>query len=207
MLPKLLLATNNAGKIREIRVLLSGIPYEIITPKEVGINIDVDESGTTYEANARLKAITLMQASGFTALGDDSGLEVEALQGEPGIRSARWAGEKATDADRIAYLLEKLKDVPPAKRQARFVCMVAIAEPNGKIHICEGECQGVITLSPQGSFGHGYDPVFFVPEYGKTMAELSMETKNRISHRGQAVRKAREVLTQIAPKRQTTNNF
>lgn len=195
MRPKLLLATNNAGKTREIRAVLGGIPFDIVTPRDVGINIDVPENGDTYAANAQFKALTLMRASGLITLGDDSGLEVDALHGEPGVRSARYAGENATDADRIAYLLQKLRGVPLEKRQARFVCVMAIAIPGDRTHLCKGVCEGIITLEPRGTQGHGYDPVFYVPELGKTMAELEMTEKNRISHRGHAARRAAVVLS------------
>jgi len=198
LLPKLLLATNNAGKLREYRVLLEGIPYELVTPQDIGIKLDVDETGATYEANAKIKATTLMHASGLITLGDDSGLEVDALYGEPGIHSARYAGLNATDDDRIHYLLNKLKEVPFEKRTARFVCSIVIAESSGEVHLCEGICYGIIPLEPKGKYGHGYDPVFYVPELGKTMAELPMEIKNRISHRGKAARKAREILMEIS---------
>jgi XTP/dITP diphosphohydrolase len=194
LVPKLLLATNNPGKLREYRVLLEGIPYELIIPQDIGIKIDVDETGNTYEVNARLKATTLMQSSGLITLSDDSGLEVDALNGEPGIHSARYAGVNASDNDRIHYLMNKLKDVPLGKRTARFVCVIAIAEPRREIYLCEGVCYGVIALEPRGIHGHGYDPVFYVPELGKTMAELPMHIKNSYSHRGQAARKAREIL-------------
>jgi len=197
LLPKLLLATNNAGKLREYRVLLEGIPYELVIPQDIGIKIDVDETGNTYEVNARLKATTLMQSSGLITLGDDSGLEVDSLNGEPGIHSARYAGNNASDNDRINYLLNKLKGVPLEKRMARFVCIIAIAEPSGEIYLCEGVCYGIIALEPRGIHGHGYDPVFYVPELGKTMAELPMHIKNRFSHRGQAARKAREILMKL----------
>lgn len=198
MRPKLLLATNNAGKIREIRVLLGGLPFEMVTPRDIGINIDVPENGDTYAENAQCKALTLMRASGLITLGDDSGLEVNALNGEPGIRSARYAGENATDADRIAYLLRKLRGVPLEKRQARFVCVMAIAVPGDRTYLCEGVCDGVIALAPRGTQGHGYDPIFYVPELGKTMAELEMAEKNRISHRGHAARRAAAILSQIS---------
>ena len=171
--------------------------FELVIPKDIGIDIDVPETGTTYDENAQIKAVTLMQASGLTTLADDSGLEVDALGGEPGIRSARYAGENATDADRIAYLLAKIKDVPLEKRTARFVCVMAIAEPKGKIHLCRGICQGVINQEPRGDSGHGYDPVFYLPKLAKTMAELPMGVKNEISHRGQAAKKAREILMKL----------
>jgi len=191
---KLLLATNNQGKVREYKSLLQGIPYEIVTLAEQGIPTDVDEAGVSFEENARLKATTLAAESGLLSLADDSGLEVDALGGEPGSRSHRYAGEDATDADRIDYLLARLRDVPDEKRTARFRCVIAIATPDGKVELCFGECRGIITTTPRGDNGFGYDPVFYLPELGKTMAELPPEEKNKISHRARAAEKARELL-------------
>jgi len=191
---KLLLATNNKGKIREYKALLSGIPYEIITMAEQGIIIDVDEAGGSFKENARLKATTLAKESGLLTLADDSGLEVDALGGGPGVLSHRYAGDGVSDADRYRFLLEKLKDVPDEKRTAHFRCVIAIADPGGKVNFYSGECPGVIIKEPRGENGFGYDPVFYLPELGKTMAELSMEEKNLISHRARAAEKARKVL-------------
>jgi XTP/dITP diphosphohydrolase len=191
---KLLLATNNKGKVREYQSLLKGIPYEIVTPVEQGIATEVDESGGSFEENARIKATILAKESGLLSLADDSGLEVDALGGEPGPFSRRHAGEGASDADRIDYLLARLKDVPEEKRTARFRCVIAIATPDGKVEFCSGECRGIITTTPRGDNGFGYDPIFYLPEPGKTMAELPPEEKNRISHRARAATKARELL-------------
>jgi len=191
---KLLLATNNKGKAREYKSLLRGIPYDIVTPAEAGISTEVEETGATFEENARLKATTMAAASGLLSLADDSGLEVDALGGEPGPLSARHAGEGATDRDRIDYLLKRLKDVPEKERTARFRCVIAIAEPGGRVEVCAGESRGLITTAPRGEHGFGYDPVFYVPERGKTMAELAPEEKNRISHRARAAEKARQLL-------------
>lgn len=191
---KLLLATNNKGKVQEYRKLLEGIPLELVTPSEVGIGGAVAETGNSFEENARLKATTLANQSGLLTLADDSGLEVEALGGEPGVMSARYAGENATDADRVKFLLSKLTNVPREKRSARFRCVIAIATPDGKVQTCEGECSGYVTFEPKGTLGFGYDPIFYFPELDKTMAELPMEEKNRVSHRGKAARKARGIL-------------
>jgi len=191
---KLLLATNNKGKAREYKSLLRGISCEIVTPAEQDITTEVDEVGSSFEENARLKAITLAAESGLLTLADDSGLEVDALGGEPGVLSARYAGEAASDSDRLNYLLSRLKDVPGDKRSARFRCVIAIAAPDGKVELCSGECSGFITTEPRGYNGFGYDPIFYVPELGKTMAELTPEEKNKISHRARAAAKAREVL-------------
>lgn len=193
-MPRLLLATNNLGKAREYKSLLEGVPFELVTPAEIGITTEVEETGNTFEANARLKATTLAAESGLLSLADDSGLEVEALGGEPGTRSARYAGDNATDADRVRYLLSKMQSVPEGKRQARFRCVIAIADPQGGVEICTGRCDGVITLAPKGDKGFGYDPVFYMPELGRTMAELSPQEKNGVSHRGRAAQKARAFL-------------
>ena len=192
--PKLLIATNNQGKLREYRHLLDGVPFEMVSPADVGIDAELEETGGTFEENAILKATTFSAASGLPALADDSGLEVDALGGEPGVFSARYAGENATDADRIAYLLEKLKDVPEGQRAARFRCVIAIAQPGGKVELASGECNGFIAMEPRGEKGFGYDPVFTVPELGKTMAELPPGVKNQLSHRARAATRARELL-------------
>jgi XTP/dITP diphosphohydrolase len=195
---KLLLATNNKGKVREYKSLLREIPFEIVTPSELGITTEIEETGDSFEENARLKATALARESGLLSLADDSGLEVDALGGEPGARSHRYAGEDATDDDRISYLLVKLSNVPEGKRSARFRCVIAIAAPDGAVELCSGECPGFITTEPRGYNGFGYDPVFYLPELGKTMAELTPEEKNKISHRARAAEKAREVLLKIA---------
>jgi XTP/dITP diphosphohydrolase len=194
---KLLLATSNPGKIREYRFLLDGLGYQLTTLAEEGIAKIVTESGNNYEQNARLKAITYAKLGQLTALADDSGLEVDALNGEPGIKSARFAGEFATDADKVSLLLARLNSIPWEKRTARFKCVIAIASPGGRVELCYGECHGMIALEATGGNGFGYDPIFFFPEMGKTMAELPFEVKNQISHRAQASQKARQVLQQL----------
>jgi XTP/dITP diphosphohydrolase len=196
-MPKLLLATNNKGKAREYKSLLFGVPFELVTPAEMGITTEVAEVGKTFEENARLKATTLARESGLLTLADDSGLEVAALGGEPGTLSARYAGEGASDEDRVNYLLAKLEGVPQERRQARFRCVIAIATSEGKVEICSGECDGFIALKPRGDKGFGYDPIFYLPELGKTMAELPPDEKNKISHRGRAAAKARVVLERL----------
>jgi len=190
----LLLATNNQAKVREYRTLLASIPLELVTLAEQGITTVVDEVGESLEENARLKATLLAAESQLPALADDSGLEVYALGGEPGRLSARYAGEGASDSDRVNYLLSRLKDVPWPKRSARFRCVIALATPGGKVELCSGECQGFIALVPRGEYGFGYDPIFYLPELDKTMAELPLEIKNQVSHRGQAARKVYPVL-------------
>ena len=191
---KLLLATNNQGKVQEYKSLLQGLPYELVTPSELGIGITVDEVGETLEENAGLKARVFAAKSRLLTLADDSGLEVDALGGEPGSLSARYAGEGATDSDRVNYLLSRLKDVPGEKRSACFKCVIVIAAPDGEVGSCFGECRGFITFEPRGEQGFGYDPVFYLPELGKTMAELTLAEKNEVSHRGQAARKACRLL-------------
>ncbi|HXY74884.1 MAG TPA: XTP/dITP diphosphatase [Dehalococcoidales bacterium] len=197
MPPKLLLGTNNKGKLREYHALLEGVPFELVSPADIGFSADVAETGKTFKENAGLKASVFMQKSGLITLADDSGLEVDALQGEPGVMSARYAGENATDMERIRFLLSKIKDIPWEKRTAQFRAVIAIAVPGEEIRFAEGECLGYITFEPRGEKGFGYDPVFFVPELGKTMAELNPAIKNRISHRGKAALQAREILLQI----------
>ncbi|MFC1892415.1 RdgB/HAM1 family non-canonical purine NTP pyrophosphatase [Chloroflexota bacterium] len=190
---KLLLATNNQAKIHEYRSLLQGLPCTLVTLAEQVI-APVSETGESLEENARLKAVAGATQSQLLTLADDSGLEVDALGGEPGPLSARYAGEGASDSDRINYLLSRLKHTPWAERSARFRCIIAIAAHGGEVELCSGECRGFITFEPSGEHGFGYDPVFYLAEMDKTMAELSLEVKNRVSHRGQAVRKAYQVL-------------
>ncbi len=198
-MPKLLLATNNQAKVREYKSLLHSLPYELVTLAEQGITTVVSEVGETMEENARLKATLLADKSRLLALADDSGLAVDALGGEPGLLSARYAGENASDKDRVSYLLSRLKGVPWQKRSACFRCVIAIATPDGEVEFCSGECRGMITLDPRGEQGFGYDPIFYLPELDKTMAELPLEMKNQISHRGQAARKVYQVLERLAP--------
>jgi XTP/dITP diphosphohydrolase len=196
-MPKLLIATSNPGKIREYRLLLDGLGYQITTLTEEEIAKTVIESGNSYEQNARLKAITYAKLSQLITLADDSGLEVDALDGEPGVKSARFAGKAATDTEKVRLLLAKLDGVPWEKRTARFKCVIAIARPEGYAELYYGECQGMIAFEAKGENGFGYDPIFFLPETGKTMAELHLEMKNQISHRARASQKARQVLQKL----------
>jgi XTP/dITP diphosphohydrolase len=193
---KLLLATNNQGKLREYRMLLQGLPYEMVTMAEAGVS-QVSEDGKSLEENAELKARVCAGQSRLLTLADDSGLEVDALGGEPGPLSARYAGEGASDSERIAYLLARLGDVPWSARSARFRCVIAVAAPDGEVELYSGECHGYITFEPRGEKGFGYDPVFYLPELGRTMAELPLATKNRVSHRGRAARQAYQVLARL----------
>ncbi len=197
---KLLIATHNPGKIEEYEELLAGLPLELTYPAQEGLDIEVAETGASFAENARLKAAAYARASGLVALADDSGLEVDALGGEPGIHSARYAGTGASDKERYRLLLEKLREVPWEERTARFRCVIAVATPGGQVHTAEGICEGIIAFAPKGEHGFGYDPVFYLQEYGKTMADLPPETKNKISHRARAVQRAREILEEIQGK-------
>jgi XTP/dITP diphosphohydrolase len=193
----LLLATNNKAKVREYRSLLQALPFRLVTLAERGITLEVDEVGESLEENARLKAVLLSGESRLVALADDSGLEVDALGGEPGRLSARYAGEGASDRDRVNYLLSRLEGVPWERRSASFRCVIAVATPDGRLGFCYGECRGLIFLEPKGIGGFGYDPIFYLPELDKTMAQLSLGEKNRISHRGQAASKVPRVLAEL----------
>lgn len=197
MLRKLLLATNNRAKVREYRSLLQGLPFELVTLAEQGITTAVREVGESLEENARLKAVVLAAESQLVALADDSGLEVDVLGGEPGHLSARYAGDRASDKERISYLLARLKGIPWEKRSARFRCVIAIATPEGRIELCSGDCRGLITFEPRGKEGFGYDPIFYFPGLGKAFADLSFDDKNRVSHRGKAAREVPSVLARL----------
>lgn len=192
---KLLIATNNKGKVREFRDLLRGTGRELVTLEEAGIKSTVEETGQTFEENARIKAAAYARESGLLTLADDSGLEVTALGGEPGVRSARYAGEKASDGDRVKLLLANLAQIPQENRGARFRCVIAVATPDGETEVCEGECRGYITYEPRGNNGFGYDPVFLFAELNKTMAELAPEMKGQVSHRARAAQKVPAILT------------
>ncbi|OGO66020.1 MAG: non-canonical purine NTP pyrophosphatase, RdgB/HAM1 family [Chloroflexi bacterium RBG_19FT_COMBO_50_10] len=194
---QLLVATNNRGKLSEILSLLDDLHLEIITPDQIGINLNVAEDGETYEENASLKALAFRRASGLVTLADDSGLEVDALQGLPGIHSARFSPlPKATDADRRVYLLNLLKD-HHRPWTAHFHCTVAIATPQEQLYFAQGNCPGEIIPVERGTNGFGYDPIFLLAEIGLTMAELSMTQKNQLSHRARAINVALPVLLDI----------
>ncbi|MBC8335650.1 MAG: RdgB/HAM1 family non-canonical purine NTP pyrophosphatase [Anaerolineales bacterium] len=194
---KLLLASQNPGKLIEMKFILQDLPIEIITPADLGLDLHVEENGQTYASNAALKAKAFMQASGLIALGDDSGLEVDALDGAPGLFSARYApGPNADDGDRRNFLLKNL--LPhPRPWTARFRATVAIAQPNGEIHFSEGVCEGEIIPEERGDGGFGYDPIFCLSDTACTMAELPEEKKNHLSHRARALAKARPVLLKL----------
>ncbi len=202
MTPRLLLATTNPGKQREFRELLADCGWELVVPADLGIELDTQETGATYAGNATIKAVAACLKAGLPALADDSGIEVEALGGRPGVQSARYAGPAATDAERRALLLRELRGVPCERRRAAFRCVIAIAVPGGAeetdVKLCEGSCEGSVTESERGASGFGYDPIFLVPHLGRTMAELSPQEKNSVSHRGRAAHKARPALRRLA---------
>lgn len=194
---KLLIATGNKGKIKEFQDLLGSLDLQLVTPREIGLNLEVLEDGQNYEENAGKKALAYCEASGLVSLADDSGLEVDALDGAPGLHSARYSPQPgATDADRRQYLLQNLAG-KPLPWSAHFHATVAIGAPGGKIFFSEGDCFGEIIEEERGQNGFGYDPIFYFPHLGFTMAELSMEEKNLVSHRALAVIKAIPVLKQI----------
>jgi XTP/dITP diphosphohydrolase len=200
---RLVIGTNNPGKLREFRELLDGCGFELVTPRELGVNFDPEETGGTYAENATMKAVEAARACGLPALADDSGLEVDHLGGRPGIFSARYAGGDRTDpniseARQLELLLEEMKGVPDEQRTARFRCAIAIATPAGDVQLVDGVFEGRIGHEVRGTHGFGYDPIFVLPERGVTSAELPPEEKNRISHRGQAAAKARELLRKMS---------
>ena len=196
-MPKLLLATNNPGKVAEYRQLLADCGWELAAPSELGLSLPSEETGDTYEENAKMKALKAAQVGGLHSLADDSGLEVDALAGEPGPRAARFGGEGATYQEKMSLLLEHLKGVSPAERGCCFVCVIAIADPQGGVRLCRGECMGLVAEAPQGEGGFGYDPIFYLRERGLTMAQLPAEEKNAISHRGRAAQIARQILKEL----------
>ena len=182
---KIIAATKNKNKLREFGEILKG--FEIISQEDAGVDIDVEATGTTFEENSMLKAKAIFDATGIAAIADDSGLCVDALGGEPGVYSARYGGEGYDDSGRVQLLLKNMQNVPDDKRTARFVCAITLVGADGVI-TARGECEGKIDYEPKGENGFGYDPVFFVEKYGKTMAEVSPEEKNAISHRGKALK-------------------
>ncbi|GAB4502538.1 MAG: XTP/dITP diphosphatase [Anaerolineales bacterium] len=194
---KLLIATENPGKIRELQQILAPLGLELVTPRGLGLTLKVEEDGLTYAENAAKKAREYCAASGLPCLADDSGLEVEALAGAPGLYSARYSAKPgASDADRRAFLLENLRG-KPRPWLARFRATVAILAPGGEPIFAEGRCEGEIIPEERGQGGFGYDPIFFLPQLGKTMAELPEEMKNRLSHRARAVEAALPILQKL----------
>jgi XTP/dITP diphosphohydrolase len=182
---RILVATANAGKMREFMHLLAPLQIALCFPPDLDLALEIVEDGKTYFENARKKALSYARASNLLTLADDSGLEVDALDGAPGVRSARYATGR--DADRVELLLSHLADVPRERRTARFRCVLVVTTPEGEVHTTEGVCEGLIAFAPAGQGGFGYDPIFFLPEYDCTMAQLSQVEKNRISHRARAI--------------------
>ncbi|MDD3746198.1 MAG: XTP/dITP diphosphatase [Anaerostipes sp.] len=194
MKKQLIFATGNANKMREIREILGDSEYEIVSMKEAGIDVDIVEDGTTFEENATIKAKTIMEMTGQLTLADDSGLEIDALNGEPGIYSARYLGENTSYDIKNQTILDRLKDVPEEKRGARFVCAIAAAFPNGQIRTTRGIMEGIIGYEIKGENGFGYDPIFYLPKIEKYSAELSSDEKNALSHRGAALRQIKGLI-------------
>lgn len=194
---RLLIATNNPGKVREYATLLAGLPLALVGLADVGITVAVPEDGATFVENARIKARAYCAMSRLPTLADDSGLEVDALGGAPGVYSARYAGADASDQARYRKLLAALRDRPAEARAARFRCAIALVLPDGTEVVTEGACEGVIAFAPRGSNGFGYDPVFDIPALGLTMAELPPEVKDRVSHRAQAAMRLKPALRRL----------
>ena len=191
---RIIFATKNKDKVREVKMMLEGFDVELCTMKEAGVDVDIVEDGTTFEENAIIKAKTIMEMTGEIALADDSGLEVDYMDGAPGIYSARFLGEDTSYDVKNNYIIDKLKDAKGSERSARFVCAMAAAFPNGDIETCRGTIEGVIAYEQKGTNGFGYDPIVYVPEYEMTTGEMAPELKNSISHRGKALEQMKEVL-------------
>ena len=181
-------ATSNEGKMREIREILKGLNGKVLSMKEAGVTADIVEDGDTFEANAKIKARAVWEQTGGIVLADDSGLAVDYLNGEPGVYSARYMGEKTSYEIKNREIIRRLEAVSGQDRSARFVCIIAAVLPDGTVRKTEGTMDGVIAMEPAGEEGFGYDPILYIPEYGKTGAQLTMEEKNAISHRGKALR-------------------
>jgi XTP/dITP diphosphohydrolase len=195
---RLLIGSNNPGKLRELTELLRDIALDLVRPVDLGLTLDVAETGSTYAENARIKALAFASASGLAALADDSGIELRALGGWPGIRSVRFAGPAANDADRRRRVLERLAGRPPPERRGRFVCAMALADAGTIVAESEGALTGTIAESAKGTGGFGYDPIFIPDGYSDTLAEIPPPEKNRISHRGQALARLRPALQAMA---------
>jgi len=191
---EILIATNNFGKVKEIKNILNIPEVKILTMKDFPNLPKVEEDGKTYQENALKKARKISEYTGKICLADDSGLEIDYLKGEPGIYSSRWGN---SDKERVNKVLKLLENVPKNKRNAKFVCVAVLVFPNGKIYMVKEECKGSITFKPKGEHGFGYDPIFLVPEYEKTFAELGDKIKNRISHRGKAMRRMMDRINKI----------
>lgn len=194
---KILFATGNKGKVNEIREILKDVDAQVLTMKEAGYDIDVDENGSTYEENAILKAKAVMEASGCLTLADDSGLEIDYLNKEPGIHSARYMGHETSYDIKNQSFIDKLQGVPDEQRTARFVCAIAAAFPDGRVETVRATMEGIIGHEIVGANGFGFDPIFYLPDRGCTSAEISTEEKNEISHRGKALRLMRDRLIEL----------
>lgn len=193
-LQEVIIATRNPGKLREIQAILSPFSLKILSLKDFPGIPEVLEDGATFAENAGKKAKTIAYLTGRLTIADDSGLAVEALKGRPGVFSSRYGGEKATDEEKCKKILEEMAEIPQGQREAAFLCAIAVALPDGKMQVVQGECRGSIAFTPRGKHGFGYDPIFFIPEFAKTMAELEPEVKNRISHRARALEQLRLIL-------------
>ena len=194
---KIVFATANEGKVKEIKEILKDFPIEVVSMKEMGITADIEENGSTFEENSLIKARTLVKLTGLPALADDSGLEVDYLNGEPGIYSARYLG-RDTDFDyKNNYIINKLSDAKDKERSARFVCVISLVLPDGREFVERGVVEGLIGYEQKGENGFGYDPIFYLPEYGKTSAELSPDEKNKISHRGKALSAMKKLIMDL----------
>ena len=192
--PRLVIATLNRAKGRELHALLGDLPWEVSLLADTPGATLPEETGTTYADNALIKARAGMRTTGATAVGDDSGIEVDALEGGPGLYSARWGGHGLDDAGRNALMLERLRGVPAERRTARYRCVIAIVDPDGRFSVVQGTCEGVIAEAPRGTGGFGYDPIFFFPPLGATFGEVAGAVKHQVSHRGIAARAARAIL-------------
>ena len=191
---KVIFATSNEGKMREIRELLKDLDIELLSLKDAGLNPDIDENGTTFEENAIIKAKLIMELTGEIVLADDSGIEVDYLDKAPGVYSARFLGEDTSYDIKNKYIIDKLAAATGEERSARFVCVIACAIPDGEIETCRATIEGIIANEIVGDKGFGYDPIFYVPEYKCTTAEMPMELKNEISHRGKALKEMKQIL-------------
>ncbi len=194
MIDKIIFATGNKGKMKEVRMILKDLGLPVLSMKEAGVQADIVEDGTTFEENAKIKAVAVQKLTGALVLADDSGLEIDYLNKEPGIYSARYMGEDTSYSVKNANLISRLAGVPDEQRTARFVCAIAAAFPDGEVLTTRGTIEGIIGYEERGENGFGYDPIFYLPEYKKSTAELSPEEKNALSHRGRALRQMEEEL-------------
>ncbi|MGP1404783.1 MAG: XTP/dITP diphosphatase [Catonella sp.] len=194
---KIVFATTNEGKVKEIKEILEGFPVEVVSMKEMNITTDIEENGTTFEENSLIKAREISKLTGLPALADDSGLEVDYLNGEPGIYSARYLGKDTDYNYKNNYIIDRLKEAEDKERSARFICVISLVLPDGREFVKKGVMEGRIGYEIKGENGFGYDPIFYLPEYGKTSAELSSDEKNKISHRGKALRAMKEVIAEL----------